>query len=231
MHSIFRFSAILSCCLLLHSCIKDDIIDDRIEPVVRIDNPLESLALGTTYQFEATYLNSIGQEAQNTINWTSSDDDIAMIDNTGTLTALSEGMVIITASTTDDNENIIQSQDEVLITDTTAEETNQRSGVIRTTSSYLLEGEFVMEHPAGSAFISIDIAESYKASIALPGLYLYLTNNPNSINGAYEVGPVSVFSGAHTYELPENEVALNQYSYLLYWCKPFSVKVGEGAIE
>ena len=67
------------------------------------------------------------------------------------------------------------------------------------------------------------------ACSSLPGLYLYLTNNPNTINGAQEVGEVTIFSGAHSYSIPNT--GINEYNYLLYWCKPFSVKVGEGKIN
>ena len=75
----------------------------------------------------------------------------------------------------------------------------------------------------------IDIQDDYRASTALPGLFVYLTNNPNTTVGALEIGAVQVFSGAHSYEL-EN-VDINDYNYLLYFCKPFNVKVGDGEIN
>lgn len=100
-------------------------------------------------------------------------------------------------------------------------------GQIRTTSSYTLEGNFRYEHNGTQIILSID--DSYRASSSLPGLYLYLTNNPNSPEDGFEVGAVSVFSGAHSYTLPAS-IGLMDYKYLLYWCKPFRVKVGDAQI-
>ena len=65
--------------------------------------------------------------------------------------------------------------------------------------------------------------------LSLPGLYAYLTNNPSTVNNAFEIGRVETFSGAHSYRI--SGVGLNDYDDLLYWCKPFSVKVGDGEME
>lgn len=100
-------------------------------------------------------------------------------------------------------------------------------GQIRTTSSYILEGNFRYEHNGTQIILSLD--DSYRASSSLPGLYLYLTNNPNSPEDGYEVGEVTVFAGAHSYNLPSS-INLMDYKYLLYWCKPFRVKVGDAQL-
>ena len=100
-------------------------------------------------------------------------------------------------------------------------------GQIRTTSSYALEGNFRLEHNGTQLILSID--DSYRASSSLPMLYLYLTNNPNSPEDGYEVSLVTVFSGAHIYTLPAS-IGLMDYKYLLYWCRPFRVKVGDAQI-
>ena len=99
-------------------------------------------------------------------------------------------------------------------------------GQIRTTSSYTLEGNFRYEHNGTQIILSLD--DTYRAS-SLPGLYLYLTNNPNSPEDGYEVGAVSVFSGEHSYTLPAS-IGLMDYKYLLYWCKPLRVKVGDAQL-
>ena len=72
-----------------------------------------------------------------------------------------------------------------------------------------MEGDFVIN--AVDDNLVIEIADNYVASSALPGLYIYLTNNPNSINDALEIGEVTVFEGAHSYEV-EN-VGLMDYDY------------------
>jgi len=77
--------------------------------------------------------------------------------------------------------------------------------------------------------VALNIADNYKTTSALPGFYVYLTNNPNSINDAVEIGEVTIFEGAHSYEILG--VGLTDYDYVLYFCKPFRVKVGDGKIE
>ncbi len=72
-----------------------------------------------------------------------------------------------------------------------------KSGATVTTSSYVLTGDFTLSEIQNSKNLDLQIAENYQASTSLPGLYLYLSNNPNSINGALEVRPVSTFNGAH----------------------------------
>ena len=120
---------------------------------------------------------------------------------------------------------------------TTASETTMGNGVIvipqvyqgeiRSTSSYLLQGGFRYEHNGEHLVLQLD--SNYKADTALPGLYVYLTNNPTTPQGGYEIGSVSVFEGAHQYNLPAS-IGIMDYKYILYWCKPFSVKVGDAVI-
>ncbi len=213
------------------SCIGEDIIEDRVDASLKIDNPLVSLAIGETYQYTAIYLNNIGQEENVALIWTSSDATIVSIDSsTGIATALKEGQTTISV-TTPDNPDIPNVNSTLQITNETVIDSQSREGKIVTTSSYALTGDFVLETIADQNILRLSIADNYNASTALPGLYIYLTNNPNTINDAYEIGPVKVFNGAHAYDISNDEVQLNQYSYILYWCKPFSVKVGEGEIN
>ena len=128
-----------------------------------------------------------------------------------------------TATSTTNTSTTIGDDDDVVVT---APQSYQ--GTIRTTSSYVLTGSYEYGlNDAGQ--LVLDIAADYVASTALPGLFVYLTNNPNSPSGGYEIGEVTVFSGAHSYILPSS-IDINDYKYILYWCKPFSVKVGDSTI-
>ncbi|WP_025741168.1 Ig-like domain-containing protein [Aquimarina pacifica] len=227
-NSRFLLMTLIFACFV--SCIGEDIIEDTIDPILRIDNPLISLAVGETHQFEATYLNNIGQEENVTFLWTSSDDTIISINELGLATALKEGEAIISVRINDETENAI-TRNTLQVSTGTVLDNDIKTGVIKTTSSYELTGDFMITEQSTQDNIRISISDNYSASTALPGLYLYLTNNPNSIENAFEVGPVTVFSGAHVYDISDQEVGINQYGYLLYWCKPFSVKVGEGKIN
>ena len=102
----------------------------------------------------------------------------------------------------------------------------QKSGTIATTSTYALSGDFTLSEEGNN--IILEFADNYNASTALPGLYVYLSNNQNTIANAIEIDRVQVFSGAHAYTIPN--VGINDYKYVLYFCKPFNIKVGDGEI-
>lgn len=213
---------------LLSACIGDDIIDDFVEPTFRIMTKADTIAVGDAFQFEARYNNNVGLEEDIPINWTSFDPDILSINNNGLATGITKGTTTVEATVNGPDGNTLSESLEVTVSDTTVVvTTNSRSGTIKTTTFYELEGEFEMTMEDDRLIISID--DSYKASRSLPGLYVYLTNNPTTTNGAFEIGEVDVFSGAHTYEL-EN-IDINDYNYILYFCKPFNVKVGDGEIS
>lgn len=223
----FWFVSIL---ILQTSCIGEDIITDFIEPELRILNPISSLPASETHQFNVAYFNNIGIEEETTVTWISSNETVASVNSSGLLTAISEGVSNISASIQDEdvfleeNFSITVSENGTVI----IIEPVVKSGTIVTTSSYLLTGTFTLQDQENSDNLLLSVNSDYQATTSLPGLYLYLTNNPNSISGAYSVGPVSVFNGAHNYTIPDTNI--NDYTYLLYWCQPFGVKVGTGEI-
>jgi hypothetical protein len=209
-------------------CIGEDYVDDFVEPTLRITNPISNLQTSAMHSYKATYLNSIGQPEDVPITWVSSNASIVTINELGIATAVAEGEATITASALIDGNSIVAKN--VIRISTIAMESGEessKSGTIATTSGYSLEGSFTLE--ANGTDLILSISSDYVASSSLPGLYLYLTNNPNSINGALEVGPVTVFVGAHSYTI--KNTGINNYQFLLYWCKPFSVKVAEGQIN
>lgn len=214
---------------LLSSCVGDDFIEDRIDPVLRINNAIETLEVGTDYQFEFTYFNNVGQQETAEVVWESSDSNIISITSAGLATAIQPGDVELTATVSGPDDQVFQS---LLVSagasTTEVEAATVRTGVIQTTTFYDLEGDFeLVQNDDGT--LTLNIADNYKASSGLPGLYVYLTNNPRSISGAFEIDEVKTFSGAHSFEI--SGVELNEYSHLLYFCKPFNVKVGDGEIN
>ena len=223
----FLWFLLLPCFLI--SCIGDDIVFDTVEEQLRFTMAADSIAVGESFQFEARFTNNIG-EVENIVQWSSSDNTVININQAGLANALAVGRSTITASVTLANNLQLTEIIEVTVGGTTSlseQVVATRSGVIRTTSSYKLEGDFSIEEKDGKLLISI--GDNYEASTALPGLYVYLTNNPTTTNNALEIGAVEIFEGAHSYEL--TDVGLNDYDYLLYYCKPFNVKVGDGEIE
>jgi len=218
---------------IVSSCIGEDIRQDEISVELRILNPTESIAVSGSYKFNTSFFNSIGEiDNSNTVVWSSSNEAVATIDATGLLSALTAGTTTITAQIEDGTTIITETALPITVTlESTETETPpaNKSGTITTTSSYRLEGDFTIAEIENTNNILISIADNYTATTSLPGLYIYLSNNPNSINGALELGAVTVFNGAHTYNVSNTNI--NNYTYILYWCKPFGVKVGEGKIN
>lgn len=217
---------------LIVSCIGDDIIDDMVDEQLRITMMPEVIAAGETFQFEARYTNNVGLVEEGRIVWGSSDESLLTINQDGLATAHQQGSVMVSASVTLEGKEPLLELIPITIGGTgstviSEEVSAARVGTIETTTFYKLEGDFTLEENDGKLLLSI--AENYETTSALPGLYIYLTNNPNTNNGAFEIGPVDVFKGAHVYEI--DGVGLNDFDYILYYCKPFSVKVGDGKIN
>ena len=199
-----------------------------VTPTLQISNRIAQITVGAEYLFELQFTNALGEEVQpNSVLWESSDLEVLSIDENGNLTALSAGTASVTVSTIVSETlisytNIIQVVDPVTVSMVTS-----YTGIVETTSSYQLEGSFTLAFEGDQLILSL--GSDYKASTALPGLYIYLSNNNNTTSQALELGPVTVFQGAHEYILP-SQVGLMDYQYILYWCKPFNVKVGHAKI-
>lgn len=211
---------------LLTSCIKDDFVEDTIDATLRITTNLETIEINSEFQFEAMYLNNVGQETEVQFVWSSSDANIISISKEGIARAVNSGSAIIKVEYSDGNIDL-EDEIELVVGEETVEGVNSISGSIMTTSSYALEGSFVFSET--SSGVNIAFTDDYQASSALPGLFIYLSNNKASIADALEIGAVETFSGAHEYNV--SDVEFNEYKYLLYFCKPFNVKVGDGELN
>jgi hypothetical protein len=213
--------------LILNSCIKDDFVDDFVEPRIMISNPLTSLAINNSYQFQAEYFNNVGSSEDVPLTWSSSDTTLMKVDENGLATGVDYGSVTLSVEFMDNN---VSEQLTFFISDsTTFDETGMRNGVLETTSSYDLEGNFMLRQEGDKLILEFD--ETYICDMGLPGAYIYLTNNPSTNNDAYEVGPVETFEGVYQITIEDNELIIDAYDYVLFYCKPFSVKIGDGKFE
>ena len=193
-------------------------IDERLS----INNPTEELNINNTYQYTTTYTNSTGETENTSITWQSSNTSVITVSNTGLITAVAPGEAIITA-TVNSSSNTLTTQDTVIVKGNAAQE---KTGTLRTSSSYELKGSFTLKEIPNTNDLELRIDENYVASQRLPGLYLYFTNNINTVANAKEIEKVTVFKGAHTYII--KNTGINDFSHLLYWCKPFGIDVGNG---
>ncbi|MCB0546911.1 MAG: Ig-like domain-containing protein, partial [Phaeodactylibacter sp.] len=130
----------------LSGCIGDDIIFDTVPEAVRILNPLDSLTVGNTHQFEARFTNNIGQAEERNVIWSCSDEAVMSVDENGLATGLAEGKATITAEVLLDGQAPVSDAVEVVVSEeeVVGNPSEPRRGMIRTTSSYLLEGSFTL---------------------------------------------------------------------------------------
>ncbi len=211
----------------LSCCIKDDFVADEVEPSIRITNSVISIKNGTDFQFEYMYLNNVGVKEEVSAMWESTDTSALKInETTGLATTHNEGEVTIIVKY-DDGTQIYTDSLKLMVGSETVITPAERSGSVATTSTYALTGDFILKQ-SGDDLI-LEFSGNYEASTALPGLYVYLSNNPATSSGAYEIGPVEIFSGSHSYEIPDKDILT--YNYVLYFCKPFNQKVGHGEIQ
>ena len=233
MKSLRLLLSALPLILLTAACVQDDILEDYVDPQLRIMNPIDSLTVDSTHQLSYRYLDAIGRVTEVMPEWASDAPDVASVAD-GQLTAHSPGTARITATYADPlarNELPTAAFDVAVVAAPviidTVETTPTANGTVATTTFYALEGTFTITEEEGGVRLAFN--EDYIADDGLPGLYLYLTNNPNSVTGAVQVGMVTTFRGQHEYFVPD--VALRDFSHLLYYCLPFRVKVGDGTID
>jgi len=225
-HMKYILLSLVAFVLLFSSCVKDDFIDDSVDPVLRIMTVVDTIGIDTIFQFNYSYLNEIGIEEDLDVTWTSSDLSILTINEEGLCQPQGLGNATIKVEAAN-NPNLSDSVMVVIDQETVAVEEIERTGTLQTTTFYTLEGDFIMKEQGDQ--LILEFADNYAASSSLPGLYVYLTNNPNTISGAFEIGVVDVFSGAHSYTI--DGVGINDFNYVLYFCAPFNVKVGDGQFD
>jgi len=215
--------------LIISACIGDDLVFDEVAEVLRITNAVDSLQVGTSYQFEITFLNNVGVASMlNDYEWSTSDPEVITIDENGLATAIAIGTASIRVSSTSATGLVLEDQNDIVVSNSeTVVSTSGGEGKLVSSSSYVLTGTFALTKSGTGVTLSFE--DDYEATDALPGLYIYLSNNPKSTSGALEIGAVTVFKGAHDYGI--DDVGVEDYSHVLYFCKPFSVKVGDGRID
>jgi len=221
MHKLIWYLASL---LLLVSCIDEDVIDDVVPINLRITSQsLDTLGVGDDYQFEAMYTNNVGMEEEVVLNWSSKNTAVADIDaSTGLASGISIGNTFIHVSYTEGSVTLEDSI-EILVGTTTTLLADTLRGSF--SGCYDIRGDFELTQEGND--VVIKLLSNYSHDGAAPGPYLYLSNNANSNSGAIEVGNVDA-TGSHTFTV--NNVGLYDYQYLLVWCKPFKIKIGDGEI-
>ncbi|NRS87599.1 hypothetical protein HNQ02_000506 [Flavobacterium sp. 7E] len=232
---VMKMFWILSLFLGLSSCISEDIVNDEIDESIRINTNFSNFAVGQSLVLDALFFDSQGIKQTVDFSLKSNNTAVITVDNTTKkINAISKGDAEIVISTFYEGKSI-----ETIIAVTVIENSvtptpvaNVKIGSITKTSSYASAGDFeITEIPGG---IRIKFASNYRADQSLPGFAMYLTNNPNVINGALKIDSQGdadgvTYNGAFTLDVMG--VGINDYGYLTHWCEPFKIKVGEAIIK
>lgn len=209
--------------LSISSCIGTDVVDvELVEERLAIDTRLTSLAVGESYQFMADYFNNLGEEEMATVNWSSNNEGVISISAEGLAEAHMLGEATITAE-------YLGAEDMVTISasDQTVEMT-ARTGSFMGANNYSVNGDFNLSEENGQLLLTFE--SNFQASTG-PGLFIFLSNSPNSITGALEVGAIQASRGEQVYPISLAKAGLNTYDYVLVWCKPFGVLFGRGRFD
>lgn len=195
-----------------------NVIDDSnaVASVV-ILNDTNKLFKNEQYQFEAEVLNGFGVKINSPISWSSSDSTVLAISNTGLASAIAQGVASITA--TSDGVNSTPLQLVVL------EGANgRRSGSFQNENGYSVSGSVEMRPGSGNNF---ELSFSNFNCQPGPALYIYLGN---STTAGIEIEELKQLTGDFIVPLPTN-IQLNDYQYVLIWCKSANAAFGSARLN
>ncbi|GAB4396021.1 MAG: hypothetical protein OHK0053_08550 [Microscillaceae bacterium] len=182
-----------------------------------------SLTVGDQIQLNLMALNAFDQEISPTgITWQSTAPEVASINNSGLASALSVGTTTITAQSS----QIVSNPITLAVS---AASSQSRTGNFISLNGYSVSGTVSLVQVPGSTQLELQFAENFVSQNG-PGLYIYLSNQPNSVAGGLEISKLNQNAGAQTYLVPAG-VNLNTYQYVFIHCKPFNVPFGRAQLN
>ncbi len=179
-----------------------------------------NITVGGLLQYVAIPVNARNETVTGLdVQWETSVDSIAAINDQGLLTAVRPGSVTVTASTEG-----IQSMPARL--DVFA---RSRTGSFQAAqgSSYRVEGTGVLEQTDAS--LQVRFLDNFSVSNG-PDLHVYLSTQ-NRVNAtSIDLGALQSTTGAQMYSVPAN-VRMNDFDFIIIHCVPFNVSFGFARIN
>ena len=181
-----------------------------------------SVGVGATLQLTASARDINGNVLNvSDFTWTSSDGSVATVDATGLVTGVTDGAITITATA-----NNVSSQAYALTIGNGGSSQASRTASFSGTRGYTVSGNATLE--ATSSGIKLSLGSDFSTQSG-PGLYLYLSNNSDGVSGGVELGKLRKNSGSDEYTI--DGVSLDQYNYVIVYCKPFGAPFGFGEFK
>ncbi|MDB2702011.1 hypothetical protein N9Z01_02765 [Flavobacteriaceae bacterium] len=103
--------------LLLFGCVGEDLINDYVDPDIRISNTIISIPEGDQYQFKARFFDESGTKVENpTLVWRVDPPSAVSITQDGTIQTITAGQATVIVQTTGLQGNIIEARTTFTIT-------------------------------------------------------------------------------------------------------------------
>ncbi len=194
------------------------VIDDTSAVAsISIQSSSTMIRVGETILFQPTVRNINGMILNNKpITWSSSDVSVLSVSTLGLATSLAPGAAIITAT----SDKAVSNGVSVLVSQAM---TTSRSGVFSGNGSYTVNGNVTMEIVNNNLQLNFTNFSSSSG----PGLYIYLGN---SVNSGISIEALNNRTGSFTVDLPSS-ISIDDYNYVLIWCKPFGLTFGSALLN
>ncbi|MCG8386660.1 MAG: Ig-like domain-containing protein [Cytophagales bacterium] len=186
---------------------------------VLIESPKEVLQVGETIQLVATAWNIAGELVENTqATWQVDNENIAEVNDEGSLTAISNGEILVTATI-----NGVESEPFLIQIGSSS-----RTASFEGRSGYNAVGMATL-FVAENGDIMLELSDDFDTDFAL-GTFIYLSNSTAGSatrSAGLELSEIRS-GGAALFNVSEidADVTLSTYRYVIVLCKPASITFG-----
>ncbi|MBC7921533.1 MAG: DM13 domain-containing protein [Ferruginibacter sp.] len=186
---------------------------------VTVSAPKNTLAAGEKLVMVANASNVDGQDLPGKpFTWQSSNPSVVAVDANGLATGVASGLALISAAS-----GGVKSTDfEVRVGG------NVRTGAFQSLNNHSVEGIATLTQESNQT-LKLQFNDGFSTSFT-NAVYVYLSNNQNSISGGFEVTKLDRASGAMTFSVPTT-VSLTQFKYVIIHCRPFNIVFGAAELK
>ncbi len=195
------------------------VVESENDPAeIRILTDVSTVAVGDTIQFMAEVTNILGEVLHDLeVEWSSSEPQVFNFFSSGNGVTVMEGISMIKASS-----GMIMSPIKNIEIGSAQNLEATFSGL----NGYTVSGMAVLSQSGPN--LVLKFKDNFNAQPG-PGLFVYLSNNMNSVAGGREISTLKANSGSQVYEIANTDI--NAFQFVIIHCKPFNVPFGAGKFE